>query len=47
MSLNDWLNHYARQAGYTVEMKWQAKLLYYVVFDEDGVICDWRPVYEK
>ena len=29
MSLDAWLNHYARQLG--------------VVYDEDGVICDWRP----
>lgn len=46
MSLNDWLNHYARQPGHTIKVQWQGKVLYYVAYDEDGVICDWRPVYE-
>lgn len=46
MTLDQWLNHYARQPGYTIRIEWQDKKQYYVVYDEDGVICDWRPIHE-
>lgn len=46
MTLDAWLAHYRQQPGYSIRVQWQGKVQYYVVYDEDGVICDWRPVYE-
>lgn len=32
MTLDAWLEHYARQPGYTIKMQWQGKVLHYVVY---------------
>jgi hypothetical protein len=46
MTLDAWLAHYRAQPGYIIQRQRQrqGKTEYYVVYDEDGVICDWRPV---